>query len=177
MSNYTRGIADAMLESRASGAESAAAFAAADAAHARRMLHDSEMSADRQAEEWRNYANKLLDTVYERTAEVSAAMVVIDSVIKEMESVLPPGQREQLRQAVARRARDRLEELVLCSRSRKRSLRKPPRSTATAIASTGWKNRSSQATEERLPWHPTARGVAADGKVCSHRRAFRGTLG
>lgn len=111
MSNYTRGIADAMLESRASGAENAAAFAAADAAHARRMLHDSEMSADRQAEEWRNYANKLLDTVYERTAEVSAAMVVIDSVIKEMESVLPPGQREQLRQAVARRARDRLEEL------------------------------------------------------------------
>ncbi len=83
MSNYTRGIADAMLESRASGAESAAAFAAADAAHARRMLHDSEMSADRQAEEWRNYANKLLDTVYERTAEVSAAMVVIDSVIKD----------------------------------------------------------------------------------------------
>ncbi len=110
MSSFSRGVADAMLDSRASGAESAAAFAAADADHARRMLREANSTADRQVAEWRAYAKEFEDALRERNAQASGAFILINGMLRAMEG-LPPGQREQFRQTMVQYARGRMMEL------------------------------------------------------------------
>ncbi|WP_139222987.1 hypothetical protein [Paracidovorax wautersii] len=112
-----RGIADAMESGRANGAESVAAFAQADADHARRMLRDANRTADRQVGEWRALAGKLDSALKERNAQASAAFIVINGVLKAMETELTPELREQFRQKVVQVARARIVELDLKNKS------------------------------------------------------------
>lgn len=111
MSGFARGVADAMLEGRVQSADSAAAFAAADAAHARSMLRDAQQHSDEMQARWRNYAKRLESVLMNRTAETSGALVVINAFLAALESEASPSQRERIRQIVVDKARARIREL------------------------------------------------------------------
>lgn len=111
MSGFARGVADAMLEGRAVGAESAAAFAAADADHARSMQRRAEAHADRMHAKWKTYTKELEEVLKERTAQTSGAMVVINAFLQAIETEMTPTQRERIRQIVVSKARSRICEL------------------------------------------------------------------
>ena len=111
MSGFTRGGADAMLEGRAASAESAAAFAAADATHARNMQRDAEEHAERLHKKWAAYARGLEDSLKNMVAEASGARIVVHAMLKVMETEMTPIQREQFRQAVVSKARARILEV------------------------------------------------------------------
>lgn len=111
MSGFARGVADAMLEGRVQSADSAAAFAAADAAHARSMLRENEEHTRKMLGKWQGYAKGLEQLIKERTAETSGALVVINAFLAAIESEASPAQRERIRQIVVSKARTRIREL------------------------------------------------------------------
>jgi len=100
-----------MMEGRAAGAESAAAFAAADADHARSMQRRAEAHADRLHAKWKKYTQELEETLKDRTAAGSGALVVINAFLQALETELSPTQRERIRQIVVSKARSRILEL------------------------------------------------------------------
>ena len=106
-------LADVMLEGRAAGAESAASWARADASRARSAQADAESDAYKQkmlTQAWKEHAKKLEQVLAERTALTSAGFIIINAVIKTMET-LPPAQRESFRDHVAQLSRARMQKL------------------------------------------------------------------
>lgn len=120
MSGFSRGVADAMLEGRAAGAESAAAHAWADADHARSMLSQAEAHTEQLHKKWQKYTKELEEALKERTAQASGALVVIDAFMKAIETEMTPTQRERIRQIVVSKARSRIWELDEESKSNPR---------------------------------------------------------
>lgn len=106
-------LADVMLEGRAASAESAANWARADASKARSALARTEVKAHGlqvEARQWKEYAKELEAVLAKNTALASGGLIIVNAMIKVMES-LPPVQREQFREQVTKIARNRIQTL------------------------------------------------------------------
>ena len=112
-------LADVMLESQAATAESAANWARADAANVRSDLSRAEVKAvgyQVEARRWKDYAKQLEATLAEARALGSGCLVVVDAMVKVMES-MPSAQREQFRERVVQISRARILQLDRESRN------------------------------------------------------------
>ena len=106
-------LADAMLEGQAASARSAANWARADASRARSDLARTEVKAyghQVEAKLWKDYAKELEEVLAKNTALASGGLIIVNAMIKVMES-LPPAQREQFREQVTKIARTRIQTL------------------------------------------------------------------
>jgi hypothetical protein len=103
-------VADALREDRAAGAESAAVRAQAEASRVRGELHTQEKRATSFSRDAQMCAKDLEKALAESTALASAGLIVINAMIKTMET-MKPDQREKFREQVAQLARARMQKL------------------------------------------------------------------
>ena len=106
-------LADALREDRAAGAESAAIRARAEVGSVKSELQRQVRRAgslEQDAKMWENHAKKLEGALAETNALASAGLIVINAMIKAMET-MRPDQREAFREKVANLARARMQKL------------------------------------------------------------------
>jgi hypothetical protein len=106
-------VADALREDRAAGAESAAVRARVEASNSKNEAQRQTRRADglsHEAKMWERHAKHLEEVLAQRNAMASAGLIVIDAMIKTMET-LAPDQRERFRDHVAQLARARMQKL------------------------------------------------------------------
>ena len=106
-------LADALVADWAAGAEAAAVRARAQASKAKDDLHKQERRATtsaRDAQMWEKHARELEKALAESTALASGGLIVINAMLKTMET-LQPEQREKFRDQVAQLARARMQKL------------------------------------------------------------------
>lgn len=106
-------LADALVADRAAAAEAVAVRARAAESNAKEALQRQTTrvgALELEARMWEKHAKHLEEVLAQRNAMASAGLVVIDSLVKAMET-LPPAQRERFREHLAQSARARMQKL------------------------------------------------------------------